>query len=99
MEEKQKIKFFLYLNVVLKQKVKLLCREGGELDEAMQASMVEKMRKGGDAMRYATSADGSKQKQAYKMGGYVQSESKSNMKKYMGGGVPTAMIYSGPSKK
>ena len=89
----------LQQNKISKQQVKLLCRKGGELDDAMQGSMVEKMRKGGDAMRYATSADGSKQKQAYKMGGYVQSESKSNMKKYMGGGVPTAMIYSGPSKK
>lgn len=84
---------------ISKQSVKLLCRKGGEIDDAMQGSMVEKMRKGGDAMRYATSADGSKQKQAYKMGGYVQSESKPTMKKYRGGGVPTAFIYSGPSKK
>ena len=84
---------------VSKQQVKLLCRKGGELDDAMQGSMVEKMRKGGDAMRYATSADGSKQKQAYKMGGWVHSESKPQMKKYRGGGVPTSFIYSGPSKK
>jgi hypothetical protein len=80
---------------ISKQSVKLLCRTGGELDDAMQGSMVEKMRKGGDAMRYASTADGSRKKQAYKMGGYVQSETK----KYRGGGVPTAFIYSGPSKK
>ena len=84
---------------ISKQKVKLLCRQGGELDDAMQGSMVEKMRKGGDAMRYATNADGITKKQAYKMGGWVQSESKSEMKKYKGGGVPTSFIYSGPSKK
>jgi len=84
---------------ISKQSVKLLCRTGGELDDAMQGSMVEKMRKGGDAMRYAKSADGSTKKQAYKMGGYVQSETKPAMKKYRGGGVPTAFIYSGPSKK
>lgn len=82
---------------ISKQKIKLLCREGGELDDAMQGSMVEKMRKGGDAMRYVSTADGTTKKQAYKMGGYVQSESK--MKKYKGGGVPTSFIYSGPSKK
>ena len=82
---------------ISKQKVKLLCREGGELDDAMLSSMIEKMRKGGDAMRYASKADGSTKKQAYKMGGYVQSESKK--KKYMNGGQPTSFIYSGPSKK
>jgi len=60
---------------ISKQKFKLLCREGGELDDAMQGSMVEKMRKGGDAERYATNADGSTTKQAYKMGGWVYSGS------------------------
>lgn len=84
---------------ISKQKVKLLCREGGELDEAMLASMVEKMRKGGDAMRYAKSADGSTKKQAYKMGGWVDEYGGSNKKKFKGGGVPTSFIYSGPSKK
>jgi len=84
---------------ISKQKFKLLCREGGELDEAMQGSMVEKMRKGGDAMRYASAADGSTTKQSYKMGGWVHSDPKPAMKKYRGGGVPTAFIYSGPSKK
>jgi hypothetical protein len=84
---------------ISKQSVKLLCRKGGEIDDAMQGSMVEKMRKGGDAMRYASTADGTRKKQTYKMGGYVQPESKPTMKKYRGGGVPTAFIYSGPSKK
>jgi hypothetical protein len=84
---------------ISKQSVKLLCRKGGELDDAMQGSMVEKMRKGGDAMRYVSDADGSRKKQAYKMGGCVQSKSKPNLKKYIGGGVPTSFIYSGPSKK
>ena len=84
---------------ISKQSLKLLCRKGGELDAALEGSMVEKMRKGGDAMRYASTFEGTTKKQAYKMGGYVKSESKSNMKKYIGGGVPTAMIYSGPSKK
>lgn len=84
---------------ISKQQVKLLCREGGELDDAMIGSMVEKMRKGGDAMRYATNAEGTTKKQAYKMGGWISSESKPKMKKYMGGGVPTSFIYSGPSKK
>ena len=82
---------------ISKQKIKLLCREGGELDDAMLGSMVEKMRKGGDAMRYASKADGSTQKQAYKMGGSFESQSKN--KKYMNGGQPTSFIYSGPSKK
>ena len=31
------------------------------------------MRKGGDAMRYASAADGSTTKQSYKMGGWVYS--------------------------
>jgi hypothetical protein len=84
---------------ISKQSLKLLCREGGELDAALEGSMVEKMRKGGDAMRYASAFDGTTKKQAYKMGGWVHSESKPSMKKYRGGGVPTAMIYSGPSKK
>ncbi len=84
---------------ISKQKVKLLCRKGGELDDAMQGSMIEKMRKGGDAMRYASTADGTTKKQAYKMGGWVDSNSKSTMKKYKGGGVPSSFIYSGPSKK
>lgn len=56
-----------------KQKVKLLCRQGGELDDAMEGSMIEKMRKGGDALRYSTSSDGSKTKQKYKMGGWTYS--------------------------
>ena len=84
---------------ISKQQVKLLCRKGGELDDAMQGSMIEKMRKGGDAMRYTTNAEGSTKKQAYKMGGWIHSDSKSSMKKYKGGGVPTSFIYSGPSKK
>jgi hypothetical protein len=84
---------------ISKQSMKLLCRKGGEIDDAMQGSMVEKMRKGGDAMRYASTFEGTTKKQAYKMGGWVHSDSKPSMKKYRGGGVPTAMIYSGPSKK
>ena len=84
---------------ISKQKVKLLCREGGELDDAMYASIVEKMRKGGDAMRYATSADGSTKKQSYKMGGWIDEYGSSNKKKYINGGQPTSFIYSGLSKK
>lgn len=84
---------------ISKQKVKLLCRKGGELDEAMLSSLIEKMRKGGDAMRYARSADGSTKKQAYKMGGWVDEYADSNKKKFKGGGVPTSFIYSGSSKK
>jgi hypothetical protein len=84
---------------ISKQKVKLLCREGGELDDAMYASIVEKMRKGGDAMRYATSADGSTKKQSYKMGGWIDEYGSSKKKKYINGGQPTSFIYSGSSKK
>lgn len=84
---------------ISKQQVKLLCRTGGELDDAIQGSMIEKMRKGGDAIRYASKADGSTKKQAYKMGGWVDEYGSSKKKKYMNGGQPTSFIYSGPSKK
>ena len=54
-----------------KQRSKLLCRQGGgELDDLMYGSMVEKMRKGGNAKRNAYSAEtGKETMQEYKLGG------------------------------
>ena len=54
-----------------KQRSKLLCKKvGGELDYIMSGSMVEKMRKGGNAKRNAYSAEtGKETMQEYKLGG------------------------------
>ena len=56
-----------------KQKAKLLMRSGGELDDMMLGSVVEKMRKGGKAKRLASKADGTEKLQEYKMGGWTHS--------------------------
>jgi hypothetical protein len=81
-----------------KQQSKLLCkRAGGELDDIMSGSMVEKMRKGGNAKRNASKADGSESMQEYKMGGWTSSGPSKNKRKnpnYMNGGDPSAHINS-----
>jgi hypothetical protein len=57
-----------------KQRSKILCRRaGGELDDIMSGSMVEKMRKGGNAKRNAYKAEGGESMQEYKMGGWTHS--------------------------
>ena len=81
---------------ITKQRAKLLCkRAGGELDDIMSNSMIEKMRKGGNAKRLASKADGSESMQEYKMGGWTSSTSSKNKRKnpnYMNGGDPSAHI-------
>ena len=59
-----------------KQKSKLLCKQvGGELDDMMYGSMVEKMRKGGNAKRNAYKAESGKETmQEYKIGGWTSSK-------------------------
>mgnify|MGYP003116284895 CR=1 FL=1 len=53
-----------------RQKTKLLMRSGGELDEIMMSSVIEKMRQGGNAKRVVRDAEtGYESKQAYKLGG------------------------------
>tara|TARA_R110002051_G_scaffold321795_2_gene410444 strand:- start:22642 stop:22890 length:249 start_codon:yes stop_codon:yes gene_type:complete len=53
-----------------RQKSKMLMRSGGELDDMMLGSLIEKFRKGGKAKRLARNAEtGIETKQAYKMGG------------------------------
>jgi hypothetical protein len=54
-----------------KQKAKLMCkRAGGELDDIMYGSMVEKMTKGGSAKRNVYSAEtGRESMQEYNLGG------------------------------
>ncbi len=53
-----------------KQKAKLLLRQGGEMEDILYTSMVEKMRKGGDAERLTRDAEtGIETSQAYKLGG------------------------------
>ncbi len=60
-----------------RQKAKLLCKmaEGGEaaMDNIMMSSMEQKMTKGGDAKRVASSADGTSKMQSYKLGGWTHS--------------------------
>jgi hypothetical protein len=64
-----------------KQRAKLLCKQGGgELDDMMYGSMVEKMRKGGNAKRNVSKADGSESMQEYKMGGWTSSTSSKKKK-------------------
>lgn len=54
-----------------KQKSKLLCKQaGGELDDMIFGSMVEKMRKGGNAKRLLRNNEtGQESMQEYKLGG------------------------------
>jgi hypothetical protein len=54
-----------------KQKSKLLCKQvGGELDDMIFGSMVEKMRKGGNAKRLSRNNEtGQESMQEYKLGG------------------------------
>jgi len=60
-----------------RQKAKLLCRmaDGGEpaLDNIMLSSIEQKMNKGNNANRVASSADGTSKMQSYKMGGWTHS--------------------------
>ena len=56
-----------------RQKAKLLMRSGGELDDMMLGTVVEKMRKGGNAKRVVKNKDGSEKMQEYKMGGWTYS--------------------------
>jgi hypothetical protein len=54
-----------------KQRYKLLCKQvGGELDDMIYGSMVEKMRKGGNAKRLSYNSEtGQESMQEYKLGG------------------------------
>lgn len=49
--------------------------EGGEaaMDNIMMSSIEQKMTKGGDAKRVASSADGTSKMQSYKLGGWTHS--------------------------
>jgi len=57
-----------------RQKSKLLMRSGGELDDMMLGSVVEKMRKGGNAERIVKVKKGKDKKQKYKLGGLTHSD-------------------------
>jgi len=61
----------LHRQKLTKQRSKLLCRRaGGELDDLMYGSMVEKMRKGGNAKRNALNNEtGEETMQKYNLGG------------------------------
>jgi|TARA_R110000796_G_scaffold15740_5_gene49965 hypothetical protein len=71
-------KYGLQPQKLTKQKSKLLCREaGGELDDLMFGSMIEKMTKGGNAKRNAFKADTHEESlQDYKIGGWTASTKK-----------------------
>ncbi len=58
---------------ISRQKSKMLMRTGGELEDMMQGSYTEKMRKGGDAERITTNSKGESKKQKYKLGGWTHS--------------------------
>lgn len=58
---------------ITRQQAKLLMRSGGELDDMMLGSVVEKMRKGGKAKRVVKNENGSEKMQEYKMGGWTHS--------------------------
>ena len=58
-----------------RQKTKLLMRSGGELDEIMMSSVIEKMNKGGNAKRIVAK-NGKEKMQSYKMGGWAYSGKK-----------------------
>jgi hypothetical protein len=49
-------------------------RSGGELDDMMLGSVVEKMRKGGNAERIVKVKKGKDKKQKYKLGGWTHSD-------------------------
>ena len=55
-----------------RQKSKLLMRSGGELEEIMMNSVIEKMNKGGNAKR-VVAKNGVEKLQAYKLGGWTHS--------------------------
>ena len=57
-----------------RQKSKLLMRSGGELDDMMLGSVVEKMRRGGNAERIVKDKKGKDKKQKYKLGGWTHSD-------------------------
>tara|TARA_R110002126_G_scaffold18110_1_gene69697 strand:- start:232 stop:447 length:216 start_codon:yes stop_codon:yes gene_type:complete len=57
-----------------RQKSKLLMRSGGELEDMMLGSVVEKMRKGGNAERIVKVKKGKDKKQKYKLGGWTHSD-------------------------
>jgi len=57
-----------------RQKSKLLMKSGGELDDMMLGSVVEKMRKGGNAERIVKVKKGKDKKQKYKLGGWTHSD-------------------------
>tara|TARA_R100000951_G_scaffold112293_1_gene112420 strand:- start:3229 stop:3444 length:216 start_codon:yes stop_codon:yes gene_type:complete len=57
-----------------RQKSKLLMRSGGELEDMMLGSVVEKMRKGGNAERIVKAKKGKDKKQKYKLGGWTHSD-------------------------
>ena len=61
-----------------KQRSKLLCKKaGGELDDLMFGSMVEKMQKGGNAKRNAFKGGTHQESlQDYKLGGWTHSAPK-----------------------
>ena len=84
----------LPIQKLTKQKAKILCRQGGEMEDVLYTSMVEKMRKGGNAKRIARDAQsGMETMQEYKMGGWTSSKKKSKKRKYMTGGDTSANIY------
>jgi hypothetical protein len=65
-----KKKSCLPMQKMSRQKSKLLMRSGGELDEMMLGSLVEKMKKGGNAKRLAYNNEtGQESMQEYKLGG------------------------------
>ena len=60
----------LPMQKLTRQKSKMLMRSGGELDDMMTSSLVEKMTKGGDAKRLARNYEtGGESMQEYKLGG------------------------------
>jgi hypothetical protein len=74
-----------------------------EMEDVLYTSMVEKMRKGGNAKRIARDAQsGMETMQEYKLGGWTHSgPSKGKMKNpnYMNGGDPSAHVFSGRRKR
>lgn len=60
-----------------RQKAKLLMRSGGELEDMMLGSLVEKFRKGGKAKRNVKSKERDEEyMQEYKLGGWTHSGKK-----------------------
>jgi hypothetical protein len=80
-----------------KQKAKLLIKQGGEMEDILYTSMVEKMRNGGDALRNVKDSLGNESMQEYKLGGWTHSgppKGKSKNPKFMNGGDPSAHVFS-----